>query len=89
MLLSCCNYQHQILHPKDHVVNWYQLIQSHYSLKSLSLFALLILPVHSFYYSSCPWVQVSVIGDIHCSSLADKLTQSIHKQAHLPAHHLP
>lgn len=47
MLLSCHNYWHQILHPKDHVMNWYQLIQSHYSLKSLSLlFALLILSVH-------------------------------------------
>lgn len=61
MVLSS-NDQHQILHPKDHVMNWHQLIQFHYLLKRLSLFLLvvLILSVVCFYYSFCPWVQVSV-----------------------------
>lgn len=60
MLLD--NDQNKILHPKDHVMNWYQLIQVHYSLKCLSLFLLvvLILSVHWLYYSFYPWVQASV-----------------------------
>lgn len=65
MCIKCCFHAAMISTKSctPRIMNWYQLIQFHYSLKSLSLlFALLILSVHCFHYSFCPWVQVSEQG---------------------------